>query len=124
MVLVWLYPYLRHYAYTLLGHELILEEDFDKAKDSFRKAIRISPNMVNARLGIAQVAMKEQNFNEANNIFKIILNNVPRSLIVLSNLGRSYFQIKQYDSAMKCFNRVRTHSPTHYSCHLNCSTYP
>ena len=91
-----------------MGHELILEEDFDKAKDSFRKAIRISPNMVNARLGIAQVAMKEQNFNEANNIFKIILNNVPRSLIVLSNLGRSYFQIKQYDSAMKCFNRVCT----------------
>ena len=89
-----------------MGHELILEEDFDKAKDSFRKAIRISPNMVNARLGIAQVVTKEQNFNEANNILKMILNNVPRSLIVLSNLGRSYFHIKQYDSAMKCFNRV------------------
>jgi len=102
---------IRHYAYTLLGHELILEDDFDKAKDSFRKAIRISPNMVNARLGIAQVAMKEQNFNEANNIFKLILNNVPRSLIVLSNLGRSYFHIKQHDSAMKCFNRLLKKNP-------------
>ena len=52
----------RHYALTLLGHELILEEEYDKARDAFRKAIHISPNIINAWIGIAQGLFLHQSF--------------------------------------------------------------
>ena len=97
----------RHYAYILLGHELILEEEFAKAKDAFRKAIKISPNIINAWVGVAQVAMHELNFIEANGIYKKVLAYVPKSQQVIANLGRSYYEIKQYDHAIKCFKKVQ-----------------
>jgi len=71
-----------------------LEEEFSKAKDAFRKAIRISPNLINAWIGVAQVAMKELNFIEANGIYKKVLAYVPKSQQIIANLGRSYYQIK------------------------------
>ena len=36
------------YAYTLLGHELVLTEELDKALPCFRNAVRINPRHYNA----------------------------------------------------------------------------
>jgi len=96
----------RHYAYTLLGHELILEEEFDKAMDAFRKAVKISPNIINAWIGIAQVAMKEHNFLKANHYYRKILQKVPKSQLVIANFGRSFYHIKKHDDALKCFKKA------------------
>lgn len=101
----------RHYAYTLLGHELILEEEFDKAMDAFRKAVKISPNIINAWIGIAQVAMKEHNFIKANHYYRKILQKVPKSQLVIANFGRSFYYIKKHEDALKCFKKALKMNP-------------
>ena len=47
------------YAYTLLGHEYVLTEEFEKGLVAFRTAARLNPRHYNAWYGIGLIFAKQ-----------------------------------------------------------------
>lgn len=97
---------LRHYAYLLLGHELVLQNEFESAVQCFRNALKVRPRLINALLGIGEVYMKEEYFKNASQVYQIALKYVPKSPTVWSNVGRAYYELANHQMALKCFEKV------------------
>ena len=96
----------RHYGYLLLGHELVLQNEFESAIQCFRNALKVRPRLINALLGIGEVHMKEEYYKNALQVYKIALNYVPKSPPVWSNVGRASFELGDHRMALKCFEKV------------------
>lgn len=96
----------RHYAYLILGHELVLQNEFENAVQCFRNALRVRPRLINALLGIGEVYMKEEYFDRAAQVYQIALKYVPKSPTVWSNVGRAHYEQGNHPMALKCFEKV------------------
>lgn len=96
----------RHYAYVLLGHELVLQNEFEKAIQCYRNALNKRPRLINAFLGIGEVKMKEEQFQEAAQIFQMALQYVSKNATIWSNMGHAYYELSQYATALKCFEKA------------------
>ena len=46
------------YAYTLAGHELVSNEDYEKAKNYFKMALNVDQRHYNAWWGLGNIAYK------------------------------------------------------------------
>uniref|UniRef100_A0A8B9H9A1 Cell division cycle protein 27 homolog n=1 Tax=Astyanax mexicanus TaxID=7994 RepID=A0A8B9H9A1_ASTMX len=75
------------YAYTLLGHELVLTEELEKALGCFRNAIRINKRHYNAWYGLGMIYYKQEKFNLAEIHFKKALSINPQSSVLLCHIG-------------------------------------
>lgn len=58
------------YAYTLCGHEHVVQEDFEAALAVYREALHIDERHYNAMYGIGQVLLKQEKFGLAQNHFR------------------------------------------------------
>ena len=72
------------YAYTLLGHEYLSNEDLDRSLTSFQKSIRINPRHYNALYGIGLVYSKQEKFNFAEFHYRKALEINPSNPVLLS----------------------------------------
>ncbi|CAP30128.3 Protein CBR-MAT-1 [Caenorhabditis briggsae] len=100
------------YAYTLLGHELIVQDDLDKASGSFRSALLLSPRDYRAWYGLGLVHLKkEQNTIALTNIQKAVSIN-PTNRAMLSQRGKT-------DTALVLIDRALTLNPLDVACRFN-----
>lgn len=75
------------YAYSLLGHELIILNDLKKAAQAFRQAITCSPNDYRAWYGLGIVCYKDEQLSSARfNLSKAVCIN-PTNIVVLCQLA-------------------------------------
>ncbi|CAH8612319.1 unnamed protein product [Dicrocoelium dendriticum] len=75
------------YAFTLLGHELSTLEEFDRAVNAFRHALRLDPRHYNALFGISNVYYKQEKFELAETHLTRAVALFPHSHLLLANLG-------------------------------------
>lgn len=75
------------YAYSLLGHELIILNDLSRASQAFRRAIICMPNDYRPWYGLGLVHYKEEQLQLAKvNLVKAVQIN-PTNIIVLCQLS-------------------------------------
>ncbi len=81
------------YAYTLRGHELFANEDFDEAIKSYRQATRINNRHYNAWYGMGQIYLRQEKFKLAEQHFARALQFHPQSSVLRCYMATS--QAKQ-----------------------------
>ncbi|EFP11510.1 CRE-MAT-1 protein, partial [Caenorhabditis remanei] len=107
------------YAYTLLGHELIVQDELDKAAGSFRSALLLSPRDYRAWYGLGLVHLKkEQNMIALTNIQKAVSIN-PTNRAMLCTLSQIEQQRGQIDTALVLIDRALTLNPLDVACRFN-----
>ncbi|CAL2030511.1 unnamed protein product [Caenorhabditis brenneri] len=107
------------YAYTLLGHELIVQDELDKAAGSFRSALLLSPRDYRAWYGLGLVHLKkEQNLIALTNIQKAVSIN-PTNRAMLCSLSQIEQQRGQVDTALVLIDRALTLNPLDVACRFN-----
>ena len=85
-----------------------MQNEFEKAIQCYRNALNKRPRLINAFLGIGEVKMKEEQFQEAAQIFQMALQYVSKNATIWSNMGHAYYELSQYATALKCFEKVET----------------
>ena len=83
-----------------------MQNEFEKAIQCYRNALNKRPRLINAFLGIGEVKMKEEQFQEAAQIFQMALQYVSKNATIWSNMGHAYYELSQYPTALKCFEKV------------------
>uniref|UniRef100_A0A8C1L3U7 Cell division cycle protein 27 homolog n=1 Tax=Cyprinus carpio TaxID=7962 RepID=A0A8C1L3U7_CYPCA len=104
------------YAYTLLGHELVLTEELEKALGCFRNAIRLSKRHYNAWYGLGMIYYKQEKFNLAEIHFKKALSINPQSSVLLCHIGVVQHALKKSDHALETLNRAISIDPKNPLC--------
>lgn len=89
------------YAYTLSGHEYVANEDFDKAINCYRHAIRTDPRHYNAWYGLGTIYYRQEKFEFAEYHFKRALAINPRSSLLYCFLGMVLHSTRQFDEALR-----------------------
>lgn len=107
------------YAFTLLGHELIVQDELDKAAGSFRSALLLSPRDYRAWYGLGLVHLKkEQNTIALTNIQKAVSIN-PTNRAMLCTLSQIEQQRGKIDTALVLIDRALTLNPLDVACRFN-----
>uniref|UniRef100_A0A0L8I4K7 Cell division cycle protein 27 homolog n=1 Tax=Octopus bimaculoides TaxID=37653 RepID=A0A0L8I4K7_OCTBM len=75
------------YAYTLLGHEYVFTEEFEKGLSSFRNSIRVDSRHYNAWYGVGMIYYKQEKFQLAELHFNKALMINPKSPALLCHVG-------------------------------------
>ncbi|XP_031423287.1 cell division cycle protein 27 homolog isoform X3 [Clupea harengus] len=104
------------YAYTLLGHELVLTEELEKALGCFRNAIRLNTRHYNAWYGLGMIYYKQEKFNLAEIHFKKALSINPQSSVLLCHIGVVQHALKKSDHALETLNRAISIDPKNPLC--------
>ncbi|CAB3407531.1 unnamed protein product [Caenorhabditis bovis] len=107
------------YAYTLLGHELIVQDELEKAAGSFRAAIHLCPRDYRAWYGLGLVHLKkEQNALAQTNIQKAISIN-PTNRAMLCTLSQIEQQRGRTDQALALIDKAISLNPMDIACRFN-----
>uniref|UniRef100_A0AAY4E1U3 Cell division cycle protein 27 homolog n=1 Tax=Denticeps clupeoides TaxID=299321 RepID=A0AAY4E1U3_9TELE len=104
------------YAYTLLGHELVLTEELEKALGCFRNAIRLNTRHYNAWYGLGMIYFKQEKFHLAEIHFKKALSINPESSVLLCHIGVVQHALKKSDHALETLNRAISIDPKNPLC--------
>ncbi|KHJ91031.1 tetratricopeptide repeat protein [Oesophagostomum dentatum] len=94
------------YAYTLLGHELIFQEEYDRAANAFRRALEISPKDYRAWHGLGLVHLRKEQMGLAQ---ALALD--PDDVACRYNRARLLFDTKKNEECVKELNELKEVSP-------------
>ncbi|KAJ3121954.1 hypothetical protein HK098_003246, partial [Nowakowskiella sp. JEL0407] len=94
------------YAHTLLGHEYLALEEYDKAMEEYRMALNLDERCRNAWFGLAQLYLKKDHYYVAEQHYKKALLIHPQNTIILMHLGTLYYKDKRYVEALGLFESV------------------
>ena len=94
------------YAYTLIGHEYVSNDQFEKAVDCFRKAIRIDARHYPAWSGLAFVYFREEKFDLAEYHFKYAEKINKGNVSLLTYIGMVQQSRRDYSAALLTFEKI------------------
>ncbi|KAI1722318.1 anaphase-promoting complex, cyclosome, subunit 3 domain-containing protein [Ditylenchus destructor] len=104
------------YAYSLLGHELIILNQLGRAAQAFRQAIVCSPNDYRAWYGLGLVHFKEEQLSLAKmNLQKAVGIN-PTNVIVLCQMAVVEQALGNTDAAMEHLEKALGYAPNNVAC--------
>ncbi|EPB73864.1 tetratricopeptide repeat protein [Ancylostoma ceylanicum] len=107
------------YAYTLLGHELIFQEEYDRAANAFRRALEISPKDYRAWHGLGLVHLRKEQMGLAQvNISKAVTIN-PTNRAMLCQLAQIEQALNRPERAMRLTDRALALDPDDVACRYN-----
>merc|ERR1711871_303867 len=75
------------YAHTLCGHEMVSNEDLEKAITAFRNALRYDGRHYNALYGLGAIYYRQEKYDKAEAHFKQAININPMSSVLQCYLG-------------------------------------
>lgn len=104
------------YSYTLLGHELVITEELDKAMSCFRTAILKDPRHYNAWFGIGSIYSKQERYSLAEFHYKHALEINPKSSVLLVHIGVMQFNLNKPDVALETMNEAIELDPKNPLC--------
>lgn len=76
-----------YYAFTLLGHEGIITENFDQSVEFFKSAISINPRHYNAWYGLGVIYLRQEKYDLSEYYFKKAVAINSGNAVLLCNLG-------------------------------------
>lgn len=75
------------YAHTLCGHEMLSNEDLEKATTSYESALRYDGRHYNALFGLGTIAFRKENYKDAEHHFRKAISINPVSSKLQCHLG-------------------------------------
>ncbi len=94
------------------GKIYISENKLSKAEISFKEAIKINPDFLNAYYSLADIYMRDNRINEATSQYKAMLSNNPKLSKANMMLGVIYENQKDYEKAEKYYRAVLEIAPS------------
>ncbi len=104
----------RHYD---VGRVLLIQEDYDGADASFRKALELKPAFAEALYGLAVVKHGQRNLEDAIQLYGKALVAEPSNASGHYNLGRALFERGQVDRAIQSYHKAIELSPEDADAH-------
>lgn len=102
--------------YYMNGYKYSQNQEYEKACNSFKKAIEIEPGNYFIYQGLSLVYQKQGNFKEAVYWLKKGVEIEPGFYMFYYGLGENYRFLKEYDDALKCYTKGLEINPYDYFC--------
>ena len=99
------------YAYTLLGHEYLCNEDLSNARKSFRIAATINPRHYNAWFGLGMISLREENFPLAQTHFSTANSINGSNCMINCRLAKVKHSLNQSAEALLYLEKARKLNP-------------
>ncbi len=99
------------YAYTLQGHEHVLNEEYDKALTAYRHAVAADRRHYNAYYGIGRVYEKLGNFDKAYVHYRTASTIHPTNAVLICCIGKVLERQKQIMAALQYFSKATDLAP-------------
>lgn len=104
------------YSYTLLGHELVMTEELDKALSCFRTAILKDSRHYNAWFGIGTIFSKQERYQLAEIHYRRALKINPKSSVIMVHIGAMQFLLQKTEQALQTLNAAINLDPKNPLC--------
>lgn len=110
-------------AWLQLGGMMVDGGEMKAAEIYYRRALRITPGLEPARLALANIAERENNYNRAIEIYKGLVADNPRAIVYLNNLANAYLKLRRINDAEKLFARAQAIDPDSQFTAINYSDF-
>jgi anaphase-promoting complex subunit 3 len=104
------------YSYTLLGHELVVTEELDKALTCYRKAILKDSRHYNAWFGIGTIFSKQERFQLAEIHYRHALQINRKNSVILVHIGVMQFYLHKPEKAIQTLTEAIKLEPKNPLC--------
>uniref|UniRef100_A0A240PJY8 Cell division cycle protein 27 homolog n=1 Tax=Anopheles atroparvus TaxID=41427 RepID=A0A240PJY8_ANOAO len=104
------------YSYALLGHELVLTEELEKALSMYRLAVLHDPRQYNAWFGIGTVFCKQERHELAELHYRRALQINPRNSVIMVHIAVMQFFLRKADHAIRTLNAAIALDPKNPQC--------
>lgn len=104
------------YSYTLLGHELVVTEELEKALGCYRKAIQKDNRHYNAWFGIGTIYSKQERFQLAEIHYRHALKINRNNSIIHVHIGVMQFYLNKPDQAIQTLTEAIKLEPKNPLC--------
>lgn len=104
------------YSYTLLGHELVVTEELEKALTCYRKAILKDPRHYNAWFGIGTIYSKQERFQLAEIHYRYALQINRKNSVILVHIGVMQFYLHKPEKAIQTLTEAIKLEPKNPLC--------
>jgi predicted O-linked N-acetylglucosamine transferase (SPINDLY family) len=106
-------------AHYNLGNLLMDGKRLEEAEASFRQAISIDPNCLEAHYNLANTLKMLDKLSEAENSYRQAISIRPDSMDALANLGNVLLDMERTEEACACYRRVLQIDPENADAHNN-----
>ncbi|XP_055630737.1 cell division cycle protein 27 homolog [Toxorhynchites rutilus septentrionalis] len=104
------------YSYTLLGHELVMTEELEKALSMYRYAILRDSRHYNAWFGIGTIFSKQERYELAELHYRKALAINPKNSVIMVHIGAMQFFLRKTDQALRTLNAAIALDPKNPLC--------
>lgn len=104
------------YSYTLLGHELVLTEELEKALSMYRNAILRDSRHYNAWFGIGTIFSKQERYELAELHYRKALAINPKNSVIMVHIGAMQFFLRKSEQALRTLNAAIALDPNNPLC--------
>lgn len=89
-----------------------LAQDEDRAREYFKRCVRLAPEDPRGHRGLGSVALAEGNLAQAEQHLQDALQRAPDDARILNSMGLVFLASKRYDAALGWFERAQAADPT------------
>ncbi|XP_055531084.1 cell division cycle protein 27 homolog [Wyeomyia smithii] len=104
------------YSYTLLGHELVMTEELDKALSMYRYAVLRDSRHYNAWFGIGTIFSKQERYELAELHYRKALAINPKNSVIMVHIGAMQFFLRKSEQALRTMNAAIALDPKNPLC--------
>jgi tetratricopeptide (TPR) repeat protein len=83
-----------------------LAGDFTTAEQAARRLMRFAPNAIDGRLALAYVQLHGAEYDEAESLYREVLEVQPDNTVALNNLGNIVYMYRDFDAASELFEKI------------------
>ncbi|XP_021695631.1 cell division cycle protein 27 homolog [Aedes aegypti] len=104
------------YSYTLLGHELVMTEELEKALSMYRYALLRDSRHYNAWFGIGTIYSKQERYELAELHYRKALTINPKNSVIMVHIGAMQFFLRKSEQALRTLNAAIALDPKNPLC--------
>lgn len=104
------------YSYTLLGHELVVTEELEKALACYRKALLKDSRHYNAWFGIGTIYTKQERYELAEVHYRHALKINRKNTVILVHIGVMQYYLRKPELAIQTFTEAIKLEPKNPLC--------
>ena len=112
------YPHIAE-AYQLLGLIYAGREDFIKAQECFKEAVRIEPNNAAYNSNYANTLQDTWKIEESLPFYQKAIELKPDFVDAHFNMGNSFRKLQHFPQALKCYEEAKKINPHYIKCYIN-----
>lgn len=106
-------------AYQLLGLIYAAREDFIKAQECFKEAVRLEPNNAAYNSNYANTLQDTWKIEESLPFYQKAIELKPDFVDAHFNMGNSFRKLQRFPEALKCYEEAKKINPHYIKCYIN-----